>query len=56
MKVVKRGDLKCYHHKKEIVILWGQGNINKYYSGNYLTLSNQRTVQLTQYYMWIIYQ
>ena len=38
LKFAKTVDLKCSHCKKETVICWGDGGVNKYYSGRHFTI------------------
>ena len=38
LKVAKRVDLKCSNHKKEVVIMWSDGDVSYYYHGNHITV------------------
>ena len=34
----KRVDLKCSHHRKEIVIMWRDTNVSQHYVGNHFAI------------------
>ena len=61
LKVAKRVDLKCSHHLKEMVIMWGNGDVNWPSCGNHLPIykhikSSCVHLKITQHYMSVISQ
>ena len=58
LRVAKRVDCKCFHHKKEIVIMSHDGDFSSCYGGNhfaaYIIVSNQNVDYISKTHLTIL--